>query len=65
MLEFASRLLTNRVAERANEYSSKTKFLVHSTDNTRADITVKGQKVEEIIKAFNYLGSIITRDAAR
>jgi exonuclease III len=58
--------LTNRLSERAGAYgmevsTEKSKTMVNSTNDTSADITMNGEKLEEVSK-FKYLGATLSKD---
>ena len=58
--------LTDSLSERAGAYgmeisAEKSKTMVNSHDDLHADITMNGQKLEEV-EAFKYLGATITKD---
>lgn len=60
--------LTNRLEERARAYrmevsTDKLKIMVNSTTNTSADITMNGEKLEEVT-SFKYLGATLSRMVA-
>ena len=58
--------LTNRLIDRAIAYgmevsTEKSKIMTHSTNNISGDISMNGQKVEEMT-SFKYLGATFCKD---
>ena len=58
--------LTNRCMDRATAYgmevsTEKSKIMTNSMNNISADISMNGQKLEEVI-SFKYLGAILCKD---
>ena len=58
--------LTNRLADRAGAYgmevsTEKSKVMVNSSNDTKADITMNGEKLEEVTN-FKYLGATLSKD---
>ena len=58
--------LANRLVDRATAYgkevsTEKKKIMTNSMNNISADISMNGQKLEEVI-SFKYLGAILCKD---
>ena len=58
--------LTNRLLDRATAYrvevsTEKSKIMINSTNNIRADISMNGQKLEDVT-SFKYLGATFCKD---
>ena len=58
--------LTNRLVDRATAYemevsTEKSKIMTNSMNNISADISMNGQKLEEVI-SFKYLGATLCKD---
>ena len=59
--------LTNRLIDRAIAYgmevsTEKSKIMTNSTNNISADVSVNGQKLEEVT-SFKYLGVTLCKDS--
>ena len=58
--------LTNRLVDLATAYgmevsAEKSKIMTNSTNNTSADISMNGQKLQEVT-SFKYLGTTLCKD---
>ena len=58
--------LTNRLVDKATAYgmevsTEKSKVMSNSTNSISADISMNGQKLEEVT-SFKYLGAILCKD---
>ena len=58
--------LTNRLVDRSTAYGMKvstatSKITINSTNNIRADISMNGQKLEDVT-SFKYLGATFCKD---